>query len=220
MAIRFRFDLRPSLDLGDPEVLRTAGRCAIVGSLAAAVTFMQLARGGAIFAALVSLAVFVVVWIAATALVLAMAGASAQSLVHFVAPRGSSTPTPDDFSREKSLLARGQVEAALSAIRVRLANHPADPALCVFAADAFARSGAQPAEGERLFLRARELKGVTPGQDYYATNRLIDLYLGVLNRPDRASEELQRLQRRHPGSDAAAHAARAQRRLARDASRR
>jgi tetratricopeptide (TPR) repeat protein len=213
MPPRVRIQLLSRLDLGDPVVLRAVVRSGIVAVLAGAVVFIELLEMGVLLAALAALAALSLTWVASAGLVLWLVNVSADTLQRFVAPSGSSTPSLDDYSREKALLARGRVDEALEALRLRLANHPDDPALCVFMAETCARSAARPAEAEKLFLRARELKGATPGQDYYATNRLIDLYLGVLDQPERAREELERLRLRHPGSDAAAHAGQARLRL-------
>ncbi|HSU16430.1 hypothetical protein [Longimicrobium sp.] len=141
------------------------------------------------------------------------ADSAARGAASFVAPSGSSTPSADDYSREKALIARGDVETALAEIEARLANRPHDAALCLFAADVYAREAGDAAKAERLYLHVREIRGVSPAQDYTATNRLIDLYMGALDDPARAASELERMRVRHAGTTAAAHAEQALRQL-------
>jgi hypothetical protein len=59
----------------------------------------------------------------------------------------------------------------------------------------------------------REIPEVSPEQDYRATNRLIDLYMGALDEPARVEAELERMRMRHAGSTAATHAEQALRSL-------
>ena len=47
------------------------------------------------------------------------------------------------------------------------------------------------------------MEGVSRDQDYAASSRLIDLYLGPLDDPSRAAAELERMRDRHPGTTAA-----------------
>lgn len=106
------------------------------------------------------------------------------------------------------------MDAAVSALEVRLASHPDDAALCLFLADVYARDARDPAKAERLFLRARETPGAAKTVDYHATTRLVDLYLGPLDEPARAAAELERMRRLHPGTQGAVHAETALKRIA------
>ena len=164
-------------------------------------------------ALLVGLLAFVGTVLVTGLVALLLAHQSARGVMSFLAPSGSSTPAPDDYSYEKSLLVRGKIDEAMTALEVRLANHPDDAGLYLFVADVYAREGRDPAKAVPLYCRAREMASVTPEQDYRATNRLIDLYLGALDNPGRARAELERMRVRHVGTTAAAHAEQALRTL-------
>ena len=104
-------------------------------------------------------------------------------------------------------------DEALAALKAHLANDPGDPALCLLIAEVYARQKEEPMAAESFFLRARESPAATPAHDYRATNRLIDLYLGPLDDQRRAAAELERIRDRHAGTEGAAHAEAALRRL-------
>ena len=217
MRPRIRVDFAARLDLSDPALMRAVGASLLVSALFGGLAMYWTLGWGAGWAALAGALAFVVTLVVASGTALALASGSTRGLTSFVAPSGGSSPLPDDWSYEKSLLARGQVDEAVSALEVRLANHPDDAALCLFLADVYARDGRDAAKAERLFLRAREAPGAAKAHDYQATTRLIDLYLGPLDKPARAAEELERMRRVHPGTQGALHAAAALQRL--DASR-
>lgn len=213
MRPRIRLDFAWRLDLSDPALMRAVGWSFLVSALFAGLAMYWTLGWGAGVAVLAGVLAFVVTLVVASGTALALAGGSAQGLTSFVAPSGGGTPSPADWSYEKSLLARGQVDEAVSALEVRLANAPDDAALCLFLADVYAREGRDAAKAERLFLRARETPGAAKAHDYQATTRLIDLYLGPLDQPARGAEELERMRRLHPGTQGALHAETALRRL-------
>jgi hypothetical protein len=206
MKINVKIHFDQLLDFNDPGTIRAFGRALPAASLVAGVTFWQAAAWGAVVGALAAVVAFVVAEVLVAVLVLTMMEGGARAMMSVVAPSGSSTPSPDDYSFEKSLLARGRVDEALREIEVRLALRPDDPALCLFAADVHAREARDPAAAERLYLHARDVSTATRAHDYAATNRLIDLYLGPLDNPARATQELERMRDRHAGTTAAAGA--------------
>jgi len=206
MKINVKIHFDQLLDFNDPGTVRAFGRALPAASLVAGVTFWQAAAWGAVVGFLAAVLAFVVAEVLVAVLVLTMVEGGARAMMSVVAPSGSSTPSPDDYSFEKSLLARGKVAEALIELEVRMANRPDDPALCLFAADAHAREAHDPATAERLYLRAREIPTATTAHDYAATNRLIDLYLGPLDDPARATRELEHMRDRHAGTTAAAGA--------------
>lgn len=206
MKINVRIHLDQLFDFNDPGTLRAFGRALPAAALVASVVFWQASSWGVIVGVLAAALAFVVAEALVAGVVLTMAEGGARAMMSVVAPSGSSTPSVDDYSLEKSLLARGKVAEALAELRVRLASHPDDPALLLFAADVHAREARDPAAAERLYLHAREVPTSTSAQDYAATNRLIDLYLGPLDHPARATQELERMCTRHPGTSAAAGA--------------
>ncbi|MFL5386587.1 MAG: tetratricopeptide repeat protein [Longimicrobiaceae bacterium] len=213
MKIRFSIHRPKFLDfenLHDAKAFTLSLQPAVLTSVLA---FAVLLRDGFLVALMGALLVFVGTAGGMGFIALILAHNYTRGVMSFIAPSGGSTPSPDDYSYEKALLARGKADEALLALDVRLANNPDDPALCLFAADAYAREGRNPAKAERLFSRVREMEGASPEQDYRATNRLIDLYLGPLDDPARAEAELERIRLRHAGTTAAAHAGQALRTL-------
>lgn len=206
MKINIKIHFDQLVDLNDAGTVRAFGRALPAAAIAAGITFSQTSGWGMVVGVLAAALAFVVAEVLVAVLVLAMVEGGARAMMSAVAPTGSSTPSVDDYSFEKSLLARGRLDEALTEIEVRLANHPDDPALCLFAADVHAREARDPAAAERLYLHAREIPTASKAQDYAATNRLIDLYLGPLDNPTRASEELERMRTRHAGTSAAAGA--------------
>lgn len=137
--------------------------------------------------------------------ILALARNTGQAFALFVAPSGSTTPYVPSFSYEDSLVARGNVAAALNAYNERLLRSPNDVGSHIRAADLCVKSG-DPKRAAELYRRARALPGVSPESEVYATHRLIDLYRGTLDDEGRALVELRRLVERFPGTDVAAGA--------------
>lgn len=216
MRPRIRVDVAARPDFRDPAFMRAVAWSlpvsALVGGLAMVWT-AGLGRGLSVLAGMLAFAL-TLVFAAGTAL--AIAGGSARGLTSFLAPSGGGSPAEEDWSYEKSLLARGQVDEAVAAFELRLANDPDDAALCLFLADVYARKAGDAAKAERLFVRARETPGAAKAHDYQATTRLIDLYLGPLDDPARAAAELERMRTRHAGTQGSLHAATALKRLARE----
>lgn len=189
----------------EPAVARVLLRAAPFGVVVAVVVAMEFDRYGfatGVLAGVLACALYMGVVPAAATRV---AHGVAKAIAWFLLPSGRSTPAAPDFSLEKSLLARGRTDEALGLLRRRLIAEPENAALCVFAADAYAGAG-DHRRAEALFRRARQIPSLAAGQDLYATNRLIDLYLGPLDEPARAAEELRYLAERHPGSREARHA--------------
>jgi len=213
MRVRFRVFRPEWMDLDDHTVLRAMAwslPAAIIGAMSVFVFLMEygvlLALPGAVLAFLAILGV--TVWG-----VQAMTHAGAWAGASLVLPSGSSTPVVRDFSLEKSLVIRGRVSEAVRSLEAQLAAAPNDPELCIFTADLYAGEAKEPRRAEPLFRRAREAPKVSAGQDHYATQRLIDLYLGPLDDEARAAGELRRLIERHPGTRAAKYAEGALRKL-------
>lgn len=206
MKINVKIHFDQLLDFNDPGTVRAFGRALPAAALIAGVTFWQAAAWGTVVGFLAAVLAFVVAELLVAVLVLTMLEGGTRAMMSVVAPSGSSTPSPDDYSFEKSLLARGKIAEALTELQVRLATCPHDPALCLFAADVHAREARDPATAERLYLHVRDVPTATQAQDYAATNRLIDLYLGPLDNPARAAQELERMRDRHAGTTAAAGA--------------
>lgn len=209
-----RFELPWRLDLGDPNTWRAVAWSLPLAALAGALAIGWSVRAGVpLTAPFLGILAFAATLALSTGLALGMAHGAGRGATSFLAPSGRGTPSVDDYSREKALLARGRVDEALTALQVHLANRPGDAGLCLLVAEAYARGRAEPAKAEGFFRRARELPGATAAHDYQATTRLIDLYLGPLDDARRAAAELERMRDRHAGTQGAAHAPAALRRL-------
>lgn len=215
MRPRIRVDMAARPDFRDPALLRALGWSLPLSGLIGGLVMYWMSGWGVLAAVTAGLVAFAVTLAFCAGAAMTLAGGSARGLTSFLMPSGGGSPSIEDWSYEKSLLARGQVDTAVSALEVRLANQPGDAALCIFLADVYARSARDAAKAERLFLRARETPGAAKAQDYHATTRLVDLYLGPLDDPARAAAELERMRRLHPGTQGAAHADTALKRLAR-----
>ena len=185
-----------------------------LAAVAAVATFVYLLERGVLLALPGAFLVFCAVTLGVAFGSQFIAHATGRAAGALVLPSGSSTPVVRDFSLEKSLVIRGRVPEAVASMERQLAAAPDDAELCIFAADLYAREAREPRRAEALFRRAREAKGVSAGQDHYATQRLIDLYLGPLDDEARAADELRRLIERHPGTRSAAYAEGALRDLA------
>jgi tetratricopeptide (TPR) repeat protein len=212
---RIRVDIAARPDFRDPTFMRAVGWSLPVSALFGGLVMVWTAGLGRGLSVLAGMLAFAVTLVFAAGTALALAAGSARGLTSFLAPSGGGSPSEDDWSYEKSLLARGQVDEAVTALEVRLANDPDDAALCLFLADVYARNAGDAAKAERLFVRARETPGAAKAHDYQATTRLVDLYLGPLDDPARAAVELERMRTRHAGTQGAFHAETALKRLAR-----
>jgi hypothetical protein len=209
-----RFEVPWRLDWEDPSTWRAVAWSLPLAALVGALTIGWMVRSGQTLAApLLGIGTFCLTLAVSTGLSLGLAHGAGKGATSFLAPSGRGTPSVDEYSREKSLLARGRVDEALTALQVHLANRPGDPALCLLIADVYAHQAGQAAKAEGFYRRARESPVATPAHDYQATNRLIDLYLGPLDDARRAAAELERLRGRHAGTQGAAHAEAALRRL-------
>ena len=206
MKIRFTFHRPQLLDFENLHDLKAFTLSLQPAALAGLLTSVVLGRHGFLVAFVGGVLAFVGTMVVTGLIALVIAHGYTRGVMSFIAPSGRSTPSPDDYSYEKALLARGKVDEALLALDVRLANNPDDPALCLFAADAYGREGRNPAKAARLYSRVREMESASPEQDSRATNRLIDRYLGPLDDPARAEAELEGIRLRHAGTTAAAHA--------------
>lgn len=131
----------------------------------------------------------------------------------FIQPSGGSTPYAAQYSYEESLAVRGDVAGALEAYERRMVEQPGDADVRVRAAELYAGAGGDPARAAAIFRELRAIPRVPPERALYASQRLIDLYRGPLADEGRALVELRRIVESFPGSQAAAHAREAIRRL-------
>ena len=168
-----------------------------------------------------SLILFVVV---ATALltvaffrvVLLLAGAPATGLLRFVAPDGSTTPYQRTFSHIEALAVRGQVDEALAAYEAEIGASPGDVEVLARAADLYLLHKRRPARAAELLRLVRKAPNAPPAKVLYASQRLVDLYLGALDDRGKAIVELRMIVDRFPSSAAATFAREALDRLKRE----
>jgi tetratricopeptide (TPR) repeat protein len=187
------------------EVYRALAYSVPVALLMAVIGFAQLRYLGALVALLAGLLVFLATCAVAVAFALLVghgAGSAARAVTN---PSGAATPPVADYSYEKALVMKGQLEQALHSYERRLAEHPDAVPPRLLAADLYVRQG-QAHRALDLLEAARAGAAAGEAERLHATNQLIDLYLGPLDRPDLARRELRFLIRAFPGSQAAEHA--------------
>jgi hypothetical protein len=141
---------------------------------------------------------------------LRLATTAGQGIGHFVVPSGSSTPYEHQFSREDSLVARGDIVGALDALEEAIMATPIDApsgvTVRIRAAELYMGPGGDTERATDLLREVQRFPRIAAGQDIYVSNRLIDLLLGPLHQPARALVELRRIIDRYPASSAATHA--------------
>jgi len=151
--------------------------------------------------------VFLCAWVLGTfmrGIVTTVVEGTASFLLRFVWPSGS-TPYEQTYSAEQAMAARGDIEGALKAYRIAMRQNQHDPEPRFRVAELLFR-GDYPDKAIEFFKEGRELAGDNRNRELYATQRLIDLYLGPLGDDVRALVELRRLVERFPGTKEAAAA--------------
>lgn len=123
----------------------------------------------------------------------------ASFFLRMVWPSGDSTPYEKTYSAEQAMAARGDIEGALKGYRIAMRQNPGDPEPRFRVAELLFR-GDYPEKAIAFFKEGRELVGDNRSRELYATQRLIDLYLGPLGDDVRALVELRRLVERFPGT--------------------
>jgi len=116
---------------------------------------------------------------------------------------GSTTPYEEQYSREQSLVMRGQIDDALASFEAILQGNPDGVKPRVRAAELYAREKGNHVRAAQLLTEVQRIEAAGAGDFVYATHRLVDLYTGPLNEPGRAMVELRRLIERLPGTPAA-----------------
>jgi hypothetical protein len=96
--------------------------------------------------------------------------------------------------------AKGDTAGAARAWDAVALEHPGDPWPLIRAGEIYMRSLGAAEQALGRFLRARDLPGIKPEQQRYASQKVIDVYLGPLHDEGRAMVELRRLIERHPGT--------------------
>jgi len=146
-------------------------------------------------------------WVAAllaTALVYAavagLGGFASGLMMNILHPGRGGEAAPPGFSHAEALAAAGRMEDATAAFEALHAER-GDRVDVLHAEIAWQlKPGGSVERAKTLLQRLRKASGATRADELYATQRLIDLYLGLLRDPDRAMSELRRVMQQFPGS--------------------
>lgn len=147
-------------------------------------------------------------WLAVRFVTLRIAHGAGKGFLHALQPSGASTPYQAQYSYQESLAAKGDVAGAIESFEALLAESPDDCDARVRVADLYARSMNDPARAATHFRKVQATPDAPSDKVVYASNRLVDLYMGPLDDEGKALVELRRLIERFPGS-AVANQARA-----------
>lgn len=129
-----------------------------------------------------------------------VARAAGSALGHALQPSGASTPYQPQYSYQEALVAKGDITGAIASYEALLAEHPEDFEARSRVADIYARSSKQPNKAAEHFRIVQRAADVTPERLIYASNRLVDLYMGPLDDEGKALVELRKIIDRYPGS--------------------
>jgi hypothetical protein len=135
-------------------------------------------------------------------------------LLGFLASTGASTivyganttPYVPQHSYQDSLIQQGKLDDALESFEALIAEQPTSADVRIRAAELYVKNENTVKRAAELFREIQRIDGVSPGNDVYATNRLVDLLIGPLDNPSRALIELRRLIDRYPNSSGATRA--------------
>ena len=122
----------------------------------------------------------------------------------FIQPSGAGS-YERQYSREDSLVMRGDVQGALASYEQIISEAPNDAQPRIRAADLCAKSGMRE-RAEILYRAVQRLPRVLPRDDIYVSNRLVDLYLAWPGHEKSGLRELRRLIDTYPESEAGARA--------------
>jgi tetratricopeptide (TPR) repeat protein len=122
----------------------------------------------------------------------------------FIQPSGSGS-YERQYSHEDALVMRGDVDGALSSYERMILERPNDPPPRIRAAELYAKLG-QRERAELLFRAVQRIPRVARGDDIYASNRLVDLYLAWPGHETKGLRELRRLIDTYPETDVAERA--------------
>jgi tetratricopeptide (TPR) repeat protein len=119
---------------------------------------------------------------------------------------GASTPYIEQYSYQQALVMQGKLDEALQSFEAVIAEKPGEVDPRMRAAELYDRDKKNHVRAAELFREVQRVEGCPAGTFIYATNRLVDLYMGPLNQPGKALGELRKLIDRYPGTAAAEHA--------------
>jgi hypothetical protein len=128
--------------------------------------------------------------------VLGSSGRVAQS-VYMPAAAGTYARTHSNID---AMEAKGDYRSAVAAWEAVSVAEPGNPWPLIRAGELYLRELGEPGMALDRFRHASEVPGITPEQHRYASQKVIDLYLGPLVNEGRAMAEMRRLIDRHPGT--------------------
>ena len=117
----------------------------------------------------------------------------------FLWPNRGAAPRQASYSHIEAIAAAGDIAKALGAYEQVIAADQSAIVPRAQAAELYAR-GSDYARAAALFNEIRGIPGCSAQNDLYATQRLIDLYDGPLDRPTNSLTELRRIIERHRDS--------------------
>ena len=122
----------------------------------------------------------------------------------FIQPSGAGS-YERQYSHEDAMVMRGDPGGALASYERMILERPQDAQPRIRAAELYAKSGQR--ERAELLLRAvQRIPRVSRGDDVYASNRLVDLYLAWPGHETKGLRELRRLIDTYPETDVAERA--------------
>jgi hypothetical protein len=119
---------------------------------------------------------------------------------------GASTPYTEQYSYQQSLVMKGEIDGALASFEAIISEKPRTVTARVKAAELYIKERKNHQRAFELFREIQRIPAVSAGDYVYATNRIVDLYVGPLNEPGKARVELRKLVEQFPTSPAAANA--------------
>jgi hypothetical protein len=129
-------------------------------------------------------------------IVLGSSGRVAQS-VYMPGAAGSYTRTHSNID---AMEAKGDYRGAVTAWEAVSVSEPGNPWPLIRAGELYLRELGEPGMALDRFRLASDVPGITPEQHRYASQKVIDLYLGPLENEGRAMAEMRRLIDTHPGT--------------------
>jgi tetratricopeptide (TPR) repeat protein len=122
----------------------------------------------------------------------------------FIQPSASGS-YERQYSHEDAMVMRGDVGGALTSYEEIILEAPNDPQPRLRAAELYAKAE-QRDRAEELYRSVQRLPRLTPKDDVFASNRLVDLYLAWPGHETKGLRELRRLIDTYPETDVAERA--------------
>ena len=181
------------------------GGLTLMGATATVLIFVG-ALGGAWLGRFQVVGLLAVGYIAGALMHRAILKATGHAVERTLAPRGETTPYRPTFSGIETLEVRGDLVAAETAWAEALARHPGNAYVLMRVAEFHLRLKQDALVALPLYERIRELPDAGRELRRYASQKIVDLYLGPLADEGRAMVALRRLIEGFPESREAAEA--------------